>query len=548
MRPSAIRSIGLIIVACVMLGGCEQPAPSKPRLSAGDPVDVAVVTVIGAEYQAMLAQMDRVFPARVGNGEVNSFAWKGAEIDRPDGKPPLRLVIALAGEAGTTSGALAVLETATTWRPRVLVLAGIAGGLPPKVGRGDVVISRTVWGYEYGAIGTEFAPRRDWTFQSDPLLVRAASDYTGDWQREIKEPRPDGDGSPRQLVAVTASGNKVIETLDSAYVDRVLSHLPDTASVEMEAAGAFAAVELLAQRPNGPALLMLRGISDIPNPRAGTFGDKRDRERWKRYAADSVGAFTKAFLRDGLAVLDNASPTRQSDALIVTYSPAVCAALGTRLAGGPATLASTPHRISVASRTYSAALQTHTACLDDRSDRAALQRAIDAAAPVAVLLVDTALGVGAAKIGDIAVARLITPFDHGDDGPNIRNADGVRGARSLIAAGQSVAKAHASRHGEVRFGAIAAGEPSIESHDPKVIEGVLEANPRTIAIDRESAAVISALRGETAAHRAPLFLSIQGIDQVIGTADTDAAKAAASAATYLMALLEHAWPSPPLGH
>jgi nucleoside phosphorylase len=537
--------LGPMLLVVAVLWGCAEPeTPPPPGQDSGARVDVAIVTVIAAEYEAMLAKMDRIFPIAVPEGRVNSFAWRGAEIDPADGRPPLRLIIALAGEAGTTSGALAVIETARTWQPAVLVLAGIAGGLPPQVERGDVVISEAVWGYEYGAIAAEFAPRRDWVFQPDPVLLKAASGYAGAWQREISVPRPDDTGRPRHRVGITASGNKVIETLDSDYVDGVLSRLPMTASVEMEAAGAFAAAELLSQDTQGPALLMLRGISDIPDPRSGMLGSKADRERWKRYAAATVAAFTKSFLRDALPDPGPVPSDALSDVLIVTYSPEVCAAIDTRMPASEAASAAGLRRVKLDSASHQTGLQTTVACLDAPSDGVALKDVIDASRPRAVLLVDIAHGAGKATVGDVAVARLVVPVDHRSGQPVVRNPDGRRGARALVAAAQAASGTVALGNDEVRFGVVAATPAAAERPAPETVEAILATNPRTLAIDRESAMVLSALATHNDRTRPPLFLSIQGIDRTVGGSDRDVARAASNATTLLMALLERAWPLP----
>jgi nucleoside phosphorylase len=540
-RPCRLGPMLVVVAVCAVQWGCAEPdAQPKPAPDSGARVDVAVVTVIAAEYEAMLAKMDRVFPVTVPEGRVNSFAWQGAEIDRADGRPPLRLIVALAGEAGTTSGALAVMATARTWQPTVLVLAGIAGGLPPHVEQGDVVISEAVWGYEYGAIGAEFAPRRDWVFQPDPRLLKAASDYTGAWQREISVPHPDDTGAPRHRVGITASGNKVIETLDSAYVERVLSRLPMTASVEMEAAGAFAAAELLSQDTRGPALLMLRGISDIPDPRSGMLGSKADRERWKRYAADTVAAFTKSFLRDALPDPAPVPSDTLSDVLIVTYSQEVCAAINTRMPATGAVLGTGLQRAEL----ETGGLQPMVACLDDPSDRVALDEAVEATRPAAVLLVDTARGAGKATVGDVAVARLVVPVDHNTGQPVVRNTDGKRGARALVAAAQAASGMVSLGDKKARFGVIVATPAAGEWPASETVEAILAINPRTIAIDLESAMVISSLAAHDNRSQSPLFLSIQGVDSTFGNTDQDVTRAADNATAFLMALLEQAWPLP----
>ncbi|HYQ71433.1 MAG TPA: hypothetical protein VET88_05830, partial [Gammaproteobacteria bacterium] len=206
--PVLLRRFGLIGLLCLGVVACHDHDAATAASGAGPTaatqldgtIDVAIVTVIPEEYRALLAHMDRVLPIPAESRQANLFGWTLAELDRTDDRTPLRIVIALAGEAGTTSGALAVLQTAQHWQPDHLLLVGIAGGMPERVRRGDVVISEAVWGYEYGALEREFLPRQDWIFRPDESLLQTATALPSGWQEDIRVPPPDPDVTPRAIV------------------------------------------------------------------------------------------------------------------------------------------------------------------------------------------------------------------------------------------------------------------------------------------------------------------------------------------------------------
>ncbi|MFK8053735.1 MAG: hypothetical protein AB8F65_12270 [Woeseiaceae bacterium] len=512
----------LILSLAAFIVGCHKPdLPDTGvcSLTTDDVVDVAIVTVIAAEYDAMLKQMDCHGDVRLSENESNNFAWRSARIERPDASP-LKVIIAMAGEAGTTSGALATLQTAQTWRPGVLVLAGIAGGLDDKVSRGDVVVADAVWGYDYGAIGEAFTSRRDFTFRPDAIALAKARGYTGDWTSRINVPKPDEGAAPDLLVGVTASGNKVIETQDSAFVRHVLGSERRIASIEMEAAGAFAAAELLSQSDGAPALLMVRGISDIPNPVAGLFGDKKDRERWKQYAAVSVAAFTRAFLQDEYDDLVPVAISPKHDVLVVTDNAVVCSALEKQLQQENHPLVCMTPPLST---------EDIVELLAENPTRA-------------VLHVGLGTGLGKATSGDVVVGRQSWPF--ASNPASYRPVDALRASRALLATGQSLgARRSIPADYKTHFGAVASSGRSPSLLDEATIESLLQANARTIAVDQVSYLIAETIWQQGTAS-APLFLTVQGIDRTPGetaTMGTQAASAAADVAEQLLA----AWPIVP---
>jgi nucleoside phosphorylase len=285
--------LALILTGCGGKPGCD----SIRGRSGPNCVDIAILTVIPAEYFALIGKLrvDRVAPPCPHC--VNRYGWVYAELDSPRHAKPYRIVIGMAGEAGTTAGALAAQHALARFRPRHLLLVGVAGGLPDRLRQGDVVLSESIWAYDYGAVDERFRPRQDFTFRADPQLLAAAIAVPEGWQEDIESEAPDPSRIPALRSGQIGSGNKVIEFIGSRFADSVLEANSQIVGVEMEGAGAAAAVEEAHIEGHQVGFLMIRGISDVPQD-IGVLRDKKDRERWKRYAADAAASYTLRLIRD----------------------------------------------------------------------------------------------------------------------------------------------------------------------------------------------------------------------------------------------------------
>lgn len=283
----------LMLAGCGREEGCESPSS---RTGAGC-VDIAILTVIPEEYFAVVGKLavDEV-PAACRDC-VNRYGWVYAELDSPQHEKPYRVVVGMAGEAGTTSGALAAQRALLRFRPRHLLLVGVAGGLPDRLRQGDVVLSESIWSYDYGAVDRRFWPRQDFTFRPDPRLLTAGLALEAPWQDDIESESPEPSRVPALRSGQIGSGNKVIEFMGSDFADGVLAANPQIVGVEMEGAGAAAAVEEARVQGQPVGFLMIRGISDVPRD-LGVLGDKKERELWKRYAADAAASYTLRLIRD----------------------------------------------------------------------------------------------------------------------------------------------------------------------------------------------------------------------------------------------------------
>lgn len=286
------RTAMMAMCSLISLVGCSSMRATMTNSDVREArVDVAIITVLPEEYHAVLRKLENVRHVIEPDGRANVYVWATGEIRSDDPETRHRLVVAMVGEAGEVSGALATKMTIDRWNPRDVLLVGIAGGVHDSVELGDIVVSRQIWGYEHGHLGNHYDTGGAFFFQPAPALLKAARDLGPDWRRRIEVAAPTGNARSKVVEGRTASGNKVIESTNSIYFAESIRLQTFILSVDMEGAGAAAAVAKDHDSGGTTGFLMIRGISDLVEKREGERGRNPQRDQWKRYAADVAASF-----------------------------------------------------------------------------------------------------------------------------------------------------------------------------------------------------------------------------------------------------------------
>jgi nucleoside phosphorylase len=286
----------------------RQTRARQSRRTRKPAVDIAIVTVLPEEYQAVYEQLERRSRVPGTRARPNLYSWELGEIGSEQYGRPYRIVLALAGRAGEGGGLLTVIDTLQAFTTNYMLLVGIAGGLG-GLRKGDVVVSDLIYGYEYGKIDGGYKPRPDWTFSADLGFANAARTMpvrNPNWANSIRLQPPEGDGRPAVQIAPIASGNKVVDDLSDPSFKPVLEHWPKLRAVEMEGLGLAQAIERA--RENGLAVnfSMVRGISDLPRRQpsetvsashGGVSTQTQERDAWKKYASEAAAVLTSQIIR-----------------------------------------------------------------------------------------------------------------------------------------------------------------------------------------------------------------------------------------------------------
>jgi nucleoside phosphorylase len=263
-------------------------------------IDIAIVTALPEEHEAVMALLDNVRdPPQIASPFPNLFVWKLGEIRNHDGTGTFKVVLAQAQRAGNMDSMIAAVRTIDRWNPRFLLFSGIAGGINLEgLTQGDIVLSEDIWFYENGKMAKKYRPR-DRNFQPDLGLLNSARGFgrnTDGW-KACKATPPVPAHVPKCLAGLIGSGDKVLDSLKPAFVKQILRARPKIQAVEMEAAGAGAAIQNAQQEGRAVGFMMVRGISDMPESGTSASGaGTKQRDDWKPYASAIAACFVVSWI------------------------------------------------------------------------------------------------------------------------------------------------------------------------------------------------------------------------------------------------------------
>jgi nucleoside phosphorylase len=262
--------------------------PATAGADTFDQADFVIVTALEKEAQAVVRRLENCHIERFEDRDIRTYHCGLVPVQ--DGDRAYRVVVVSLPSMGEIAAANAVTDAVTRWRPRFVLMVGIAGGIPQDdLDLGDVVVADQVVGYEYGKMTDKGIKPRDHVYPASALLLdRVRSFWDEDWTEQIDVARPENANrtASKRFVGPIASGNKVIAS--TKFREQLLTHWPKLIAVEMEAEGVYAAVF---DRPQILGTLIIRGICDM--------ADERKSDAWQEYAANAAATYAIAFLRDG---------------------------------------------------------------------------------------------------------------------------------------------------------------------------------------------------------------------------------------------------------
>ena len=257
------------------------------------PVDVLVVTALQLERRAVRAHLD--------NLRVESASSLAADVGTRPTTPQQRIAVIETG-AGNVAAALLTVRAEETFRPRFVVMLGIAGGIK-DVAIGDVVVASKVYWIEGGKLAPNLMPRPDFAPVSGELLQLAravASD--GTWRSSGRGDAGGWPGAGRAPVAIVAPvvvGEKVVADRSSESARLIAQTYSDAVAVDMEDFGALRG----GAASERASVLAIRGISDL-------LSEKGDADA--RGSQPLAAANAAAFLFDLLDRLPSQPPVAAS--------------------------------------------------------------------------------------------------------------------------------------------------------------------------------------------------------------------------------------------
>ena len=202
----------------------------------------------------------------------------------PDGKPQ-RLIRARQSQMGMTAASTLSTKLIYLFRPRYLIMVGIAAGVALKELEdqmyGDVIVADSVWNYEFG----KFVPAADGviSFGSIGFQPRPASlDLLETVFPYVQAAIHSSENQNHVYIGPIASGSSVVANSE-VLTKQIHSQQRKTAGLDMEAyAVAYAAAHAPAPRPTA---LIVKSVCD--------YADAKKSDRYQRFAAYTAAEFAK---------------------------------------------------------------------------------------------------------------------------------------------------------------------------------------------------------------------------------------------------------------
>jgi nucleoside phosphorylase len=277
--------------------GGPRPTPSSAS------TDVLVITALDEERDALLHRLPSLRRQDKTAEATYTVYETTIRTRRRDRMTYTAIATSLSG-MGPLDAAIRATDAAQRYRPRIVLLVGIAGGVASEVALGDVLIATHLIDDILGKTPPRGPREVRWGHHTpDANLVDHARHLSPSWVRLVSTARPQA-GTPTVCFGDVLSGGNVVAS--PKVLKNVKKVWPKIAGIEMEGGGVARALQTLAI-PSG--FLMIRGISDI----ADAASNAKQKKRWRRYAADVAATFAVAFLRSGpLAPQDQSRARPQS--------------------------------------------------------------------------------------------------------------------------------------------------------------------------------------------------------------------------------------------
>jgi hypothetical protein len=144
---------------------CSRSVPSD-RMIEG-PVDFAIIVALKVEREAIVRRLNG---AQVIQDDGEPLTYYVGILPVPGEEQPFTVVVTQLIEMGNPDAAIATTRAIERWRPRNVLMVGIAGGVKAKVALGDVVVSQYAHYYEPAKRTRDGVEHRDRQFNSDLLL------------------------------------------------------------------------------------------------------------------------------------------------------------------------------------------------------------------------------------------------------------------------------------------------------------------------------------------------------------------------------------------
>lgn len=224
----------------------EDTNPGQGDTTAGQ-VDIGVVTILSSEASAAIGVLDDAYTVRADGVRVHRGRIGNATV-----------AVTRAERQGNRSAGPSFELLRSHYRPGVIVVVGIGGGIHPDVQPGDVVIGQEVVYYDLRKETAAGVLRRSEGHQVPAWVRREVNDFFTDHGEPYALP-----GTTAKALAGPLGSGEAVVAHSGSEIRRHLAAVNDkTLALDMEAGGLALAFHTQTGEPKTLGWLTIRGISD----------------------------------------------------------------------------------------------------------------------------------------------------------------------------------------------------------------------------------------------------------------------------------------------
>lgn len=238
--------------------------------------DVAIITAVDIEEESVRRLYDDWKTVKQSDDKQTyyeaSFVKDG--ITR-------RIITAKQTEMGMTAASHLASKIINEFRPRYLIMTGIAAGIGADQIYGDVIVPDIIWNYAAGKFVS--ADNAEITFGDIGFVPRpVALELDKDILSIIKELKDSEENEFHLHIGPMACGNSVVANRDVVN-KQIHSLFPKTAGLDMESYSIFYAAEYSSQPK--PKAIVIKSICD--------YADSQKSDQYQKFAAYTSSNFAK---------------------------------------------------------------------------------------------------------------------------------------------------------------------------------------------------------------------------------------------------------------
>ncbi len=238
--------------------------------------DVAIITAVDIEEASVKRLYSEWKELKPSNDSQTYYETAFLK----DGKER-KVITAKQGEMGMTAASHLASKIITKFRPRYLLMTGIAAGIGADQIYGDVIVPDVIWNYAAGKFVS--AENADITFGDIGFLPRpVAIELDSEILKIIKELKDSEENEFHLHIGPMACGNSVVANRDVVN-KQIHSLFPKTVGLDMESYSVFYAAEY-SSSPK-PKAIVIKSICD--------YADAEKSDQYQKFAAYTSSNFAK---------------------------------------------------------------------------------------------------------------------------------------------------------------------------------------------------------------------------------------------------------------